>query len=109
MSEAPNRPYTIYILHFDRPYWKTAQHYVGYTSRPLEKRMVEHRSGKGAKICRYAMEHGIGFQVVHTEEFPTRSEARKRELQLKRERNLRRHCGLCQMAAAWTRQSRGLR
>jgi putative endonuclease len=53
--------------------------YTGITNS-LEKRMVSHNQGKGAKYTR-----GRGpVQVVHLEEYPSRSEATKRESAIKK-------------------------
>ena len=86
---------TVYILHFDKPYWKTCQHYVGYTKFPVNERLKKHKDGTGCKIAKYAMSKGIDFLLVHTEEFDTISEARRREKQLKKEGNLKRRCSVC--------------
>jgi len=54
--------------------------YIGQTNN-LEKRLKEHKEHKrGAKYMR-AFD---SFELVYTEEFGTRSEAMKREIQLKR-------------------------
>ena len=85
----------IYLLHFSRPYWGHAQHYCGYTKFTAEERLEHHRAGTGSRICRFANRNGITYQVVYREGYDTSSEARKREIQLKRERNLKRHCPIC--------------
>jgi putative endonuclease len=55
------------------------KYYTGYTT-DLKRRMDEHQSGKGAKFTR-----GFGFKkLLYHEEYPTRSEAMKREAELKR-------------------------
>ncbi len=67
--------YTVYIL-------RTSSNtlYIGQTNN-LEKRMKEHREHKrGAKYMRSF----DSFELVHTEEFKTRSEAMKREIELKK-------------------------
>ena len=54
--------------------------YIGQTNN-LKKRMQEHTLGKrGAKYMRAFH----SFQLVHTEEFGSRSEAMKREVELKK-------------------------
>jgi len=90
----------VYILHFDRPYWKTCQHYAGYTKGLATERLQKHLSGNGSKICRYAVEHGINFQIVHTERFDTIASARAREIKLKKEAKLKTHCYICRKVAA---------
>jgi len=86
----------VYILHFSQPLWRNAQHYCGYTKFTAEERLKSHVSGMGSKFCKYANDHGITYEIVYKEHFDTNREARKREIQLKRERNLRRHCSVCQ-------------
>ncbi len=55
------------------------RYYTGYTT-DLERRMEEHRGGTGAKFTR-----GFGFgKLLYHEEHPTRSDALKRECELKR-------------------------
>lgn len=66
--------FTVYIL-------RTSKNtlYTGYTNN-LEKRLLKHQSGRGAKYMRCFE----SFTLVHTEEFPTKSEAMKREAQIKK-------------------------
>ena len=82
-------------MHFDFPYWRTAQHYIGYTTIGLEKRMTLHRKGRGSKLVNYALKNGNNFEVVYTEEFETAFDARKRERKLKQGKNLRLLCVRC--------------
>ena len=51
---------TVYLLHFSRPFGH-AKHYVGMcdSDRDIEQRVEEHRTGQGAKLCRYAVNAGI--------------------------------------------------
>lgn len=52
--------------------------YTGYTT-DIERRVEEHRSGTGAKYTR-----GRGpFELVHVEEYQTRSAAMSREYEIK--------------------------
>jgi hypothetical protein len=38
----PSTPHgTVYMLHFDQPF-KHANHYIGFTTRTVEDRLVEH-------------------------------------------------------------------
>ena len=85
----------VYILHFDRPYWRTCRHYVGYTKIGVEERVRIHRAGNGSRLVRYAINKGIDFTIALVEQYSTIGEARKRELQLKRGRNLKRMCPIC--------------
>jgi hypothetical protein len=64
----------VYLLHFDRPLGNPAvprsiaQHYIGYSKRPIEIRMREHRSEKvhAAALVRAFRARGIGFTVART-------------------------------------------
>lgn len=90
------KPSEVYLLHFDRPYWKQARHYVGYTTKSTAERVDVHRSGKGSLLVNYAHnKQGIPFQVGLVEQFATRVLARWREKKLKREGHLARHCEIC--------------
>lgn len=83
------------MLHFNFPYWTTAQHYVGYTTVGLEKRMSVHRKGRGSKLVKYALKNGNDFEVTHIEEFETAFEARQRERELKKGKRLKSWCSVC--------------
>jgi len=64
----------VYILECrDRTY------YTGYTVN-IEKRLAEHRGGRASKYTRGR----LPVQLVYLEELPGKSEAMKRELQIKR-------------------------
>lgn len=67
--------YTVYILKTSR-----ATLYTGITNN-LIKRLKEHKS-KGKKSAKY-MRSFNSFDLVHTEKFKTKSEALKRESQIK--------------------------
>jgi predicted GIY-YIG superfamily endonuclease len=54
---------TVYLLHFDRPYWGPMQHYVGFT-RNLPQRLRAHREGDGCLTTRRAFDQGIGFTLA---------------------------------------------
>ncbi len=87
---------TLYLLHFREPYWRKCQHYCGFTSRPLEARMADHRSkGRGSRLVRYALAHDNDFVVARTWEFADWRQARTRELQLKRMHKLSAYCLVC--------------
>lgn len=66
--------FTVYIL-------RTSKNtlYTGYTNN-LNKRLLRHQSGKGAKYLR-AFD---SFKLVYTETFSTKSEAMTREAQIKK-------------------------
>ncbi len=71
---ANNNSWYIYIAKA-----KTGRYYTGITTNP-NKRIVKHNSGKGA---RFAVEQGP-FELVYTSTaFSGKSEARKREIQIK--------------------------
>ena len=56
---------------------RVQRYYVGHTS-DLEKRLKEHNTGRTKSTKAYAP-----WKVVHLEEFNTKSEAFKRELEIK--------------------------
>ena len=58
--------------------------YVGWTL-DLDRRLVEHNSGTGAKSTR-----GRSWCLIYAERLPTRIEAMRREWYIKRDRSLRR-------------------
>lgn len=65
--------YFVYILQS-----ADGKYYTGYTT-DLERRMEQHKSGKGAKFTR-----GFGFdKLLYHEEYRTKSRAMKREAELK--------------------------
>lgn len=59
---------------------KTGYYYTGITNNP-ELRIIKHNSGKGSQM---AMQQGPFELVYVSPEFPDKSEARKRESQLKK-------------------------
>lgn len=65
--------YKIYIIKS----LKTGRHYIGH-SENLNKRLVAHNSGKVRST-----KSGVPWKVVYTEEYLARSEAFKRELEIK--------------------------
>ena len=56
---------------------KDGKHYIGYTSN-LERRLKEHNSGK-----QRSTKHRAPFELIYYEEFESKSDAIKRERQLK--------------------------
>lgn len=86
-----NVPGTIYLLHFERPFHH-ARHYLGWTEgAEVDRRLEEHRSGRGAKLTAAVSKAGIGFSVVRTW-----SGTRHEERRLKRWKNAgRRVCPVC--------------
>jgi putative endonuclease len=67
-------PYYVYILRCE-----DGSYYTGY-SKNLETRVEQHKQGKGALYTRMRKPE----KLVHVEEFDTRSEAMKREREIKR-------------------------
>lgn len=52
----------VYLLHIE-PAFKGASHYVGYAD-DVERRMVEHLTGRGAAITKAALEAGCTLTLV---------------------------------------------
>lgn len=65
--------YFVYILKSQR----VNRYYIGHTE-DVEKRLKEHNSGKSKSTKGYAP-----WEVVYTEEYHTKSEAYKREQEIK--------------------------
>jgi len=65
--------FTVYILRTNKDTL-----YIGQTSN-LKARLKSHKEGTGAKYFRLV----DSFELVHTEKFKTRSDALKREYELK--------------------------
>lgn len=57
---------------------KNNKRYVGYTSRSVQERLIEHNSGKAT----FTRQNGP-FVLIYTEEYQTKTEAMKREIFLK--------------------------
>jgi predicted GIY-YIG superfamily endonuclease len=79
---------TVYLLHFDRRY-AHAGHYIGSTDN-LERRIYQHRKGRGARLMEVITQAGIDFTVSRTWEGD-----RKKERQLKNRGGASRLCPLC--------------
>ena len=58
---------------------KTGYYYTGITNNP-EIRILKHNSGKGSRMAR---QQGPFILVYISQPFPNKSEARKREIQVK--------------------------
>ena len=85
---------TLYLLHLSAPVSNRFQHYVGITS-DLDRRMRQHRSGRGAGLLKKATAQGIDFVVVVNEDWQTRQEALRRERQIKKGGNYAARCPIC--------------
>lgn len=82
---------TVYLLHFSRRY-QHAGHYIG-VAHNLERRVDEHRRGRGARLMEVVAQAGIDFTVSRTWEGD-----RKKERQLKNRGGAARICPLCKQA-----------
>jgi hypothetical protein len=84
-----------YLLHFDQPIGNPqnrraqAQHYLGHADR-LDRRALQHLTGRGAKITQALVARGIGFQIART--WPG---SRSFERKLKNRKNARKLCPIC--------------
>lgn len=80
---------TVYLLHFDSKYHH-AQHYIGWTSQTLNKRLLRHFTGAGARLLQVVTEAGIPIHVARTW-----AGNRTLERSLKNQKNARRFCPVC--------------
>jgi hypothetical protein len=64
LTSGVGEPGTIYLVHLHRPY-AHARHYLGWAA-DVERRLAEHRAGRGSPLLRAAAAAGIDFQVVRT-------------------------------------------
>ena len=55
---------TTYLLHFDAKY-RHAGHYVGWAS-DLEARLIEHQTGRGARLMEVVIDAGRSFTLART-------------------------------------------
>lgn len=62
--------------------------YVGWTN-DLVRRLTQHNAGKGARSTR-----GRSWVLLHSEKFPDKRAAMRREWHLKRDRNFRKKLAL---------------
>ena len=86
----------LYLLHFSQPL-RHARHYLGQTSRGVETRVVEHRSGAhGARLCRQAVVAGIELRLVRVWKGTPRCE----EQRLKNRGGFKTLCPVCRGEAA---------
>jgi predicted GIY-YIG superfamily endonuclease len=83
----------VYLLHFAEKLHH-AQHYLG-SADDLEARLACHRSGNGARLMEVINEHGIPWQLART--WPG---DRTLERRLKRRKEGRRLCPICNPRAA---------
>lgn len=90
-----NVPGTIYLLHFDKPFWH-AKHYLGWTEGDsLDERLDKHRKGQGSKLMAAVSGAGIDFSIARLWA-GTRNDERK----LKNGKNAgKRLCPICRKGA----------
>lgn len=81
----------IYLIHFDKPL-AHARHYIGMVAshEHLERRMHQHRTGRGAKLLDACNRAGIPYRVVRT-----MNGGRLRERRLKNRKNGPKLCPIC--------------
>jgi hypothetical protein len=54
----------VYLIHIE-PAYKHAAHYIGYTTRnDVDERIEEHRTGRGAVLCRAAVNAGSELKLA---------------------------------------------
>ncbi len=75
-----NYMYYLYILKSGIKDW----HYIG-TTKDLQNRLAEHNAGEVKSTKAYKP-----FKIIYTESFPLKTEARKREIFLKKNSRARR-------------------
>lgn len=86
---------TVYLIHFDEPIGGEsprgkAQHYLGWSSKPVIQRLKRHASARGARIMSACKEKGVAWRLVRTWEGP-----RALERRLKDQHNGPRLCPIC--------------
>jgi len=79
----------MYLLHFCTPY-KHAKHYLGIAYSGIERRIEEHRQGRGANITKVLKANNIEFVVAKT----WLQVSRKSENKVKG-RGLTEYCPIC--------------
>ena len=72
----------VYIIGSNQPRKRT---YVGWTT-DISRRLKAHNTSKGAKFTR-----GSQWILLHKEKLKTKSDAMKREIELKKDKNFRSH------------------
>ena len=95
------RTLTFYILHFTFYilYSPTAdRYYIGHTSEPIEERIRKHNSRHKGFTGKFG-----DWVTVYTEVCGTKSEAYRREIQVKKWKNRKK---IEELSSAWLRASR---
>lgn len=84
---------SVYLLHFDTKFHH-CQHYIGWTSVEVEKRLATHREGKGAKLLHHVInKENIEVCLVRVWHNVDRHFERK----LKNRKNSKQLCPLCKL------------
>jgi len=78
-----------YLIHIS-PNYKQAKHYLGYAD-DVERRIEEHKSGKGARLTQVVVE--AGHELILVQVWP--GESRKDERRRKNHKNAPRYCPIC--------------
>ena len=81
---------TVYLLCFSEHY-KHAKHYIGFT-KDVNKRLSRHRKGQGARLIEVVYQAGIEANLARTWENVDRHFERK----LKKQKNSKRLCPICE-------------
>lgn len=82
----------VYLLHYERGLLGGRnRHYTGWTAGDPERRITEHRAGKGSAFAREMRRQGIGFEVAGV--WSARDTADERYL--KSQKNAPRYCPIC--------------
>lgn len=84
---------SLYLLCFEARIGSGARHYLGWTG-DVEKRVEDHRRGRGARLLRLARDLGVGFKVTRTWPNMTRADERR----LKGRKNHAELCPACRLA-----------
>ena len=86
----------VYLLHFDPPY-KHAQHYIGWTSKDVDERLLRHvkqgKNPRGSKLVYHAVKAGCKITISKVWKDKDRDFERK----LKNRKNSRRLCNICKI------------
>src|SRR5262249_33453638 len=90
MKEASmKRAQTVYLIHFSKAY-RHARHYIGFTT-DLNKRLVDHLAGMGARLLEVVVQNGIEFRLARV--WPGAD--RNFERRLKNWKGAAKFCPLC--------------
>lgn len=86
----------VYLIHLSQPLRRKSggsQHYIGFSpnAQTFGERIRQHCQGKGARFTQVAVERGIDLEFVRL----WHEGDRQFERQLKRQKNARRYCPLC--------------